>query len=202
MGLSRQLANLAQALGGTGALGNFLKSTPGDGSAIKNAVFEASSFKLMNAASTARALLFDVSSYSADRTISWADGDVAVPAGALLSAAGLGISKAYPGTPRLLAYATQFTWTHGLGGVPKFVIYQAQCVVAENGYAVGDTVPLATNGGSNGTNRAASLSADSTTIKISASSGAFQVGSKAASPAASQVALSAGSWNLIPIAFI
>ena len=145
---------------------------------------------------------FDASALGANITITLPNGNVNIPSGTLLTAAGLGFSKAYPGTPRLLAYATQFTWTHGLGGVPKFVVYQAQCVTAENGYSVGDIVPLITNGGSNGTNRAASLSANATTIKMSASNGAFMVGQKAASPPGSQVSLTAGKWNLIPIAFI
>lgn len=145
---------------------------------------------------------FDASALTANITITLPNGDVVIPSGTLLSNASLGFSKMYPGTPQLLAYATQFTWTHGLGGVPKFVIYQAQCVTAENGYSVGHIVPLITNGGSNGTNRAASLSADATTIKMSASNGAFMVGQKAASPPGSQVSLTAGNWNLIPIAFI
>ena len=83
---------------------------------------------------------------------------------------GTGVSTAIPFTVKaessdvtIPAAGTAATFTHGLGQLPEFFKVYLKCVVAADGYAVGDLIDFLhdTNG-----NTPISVSADSTTISV------------------------------------
>lgn len=83
---------------------------------------------------------------------------------------GTGVSTAIPFTVKaessdvtIPAAGTAATFTHGLGQLPEFFKVYLKCVVAADGYAVGDLIDFLhdTNG-----NAPISVSADSTTISV------------------------------------
>ena len=51
-------------------------------------------------------------------------------------------SKSYESPATVVALNTLYTFTHGLGGLPKLVCAFYVCKLAINGYAVGDYVPI------------------------------------------------------------
>lgn len=99
-----------------------------------------------------------------------------------------------------LGYNTMFAFTHGLGVTPRLVLCEVICVVAENGYAVGDVVPLATNASTSGNNRFNVLEYDATYIRVMLYTGGIQIPNKAAA-SSSAVNPTAGNWNVLVKAY-
>ena len=55
---------------------------------------------------------------------------------------GLGLREGTPAETDAAVQGTEYEEEHGLGAAPDFVIMEAECTTAEEGYAVGDTVFL------------------------------------------------------------
>lgn len=53
-----------------------------------------------------------------------------------------GLSSFYTTGDQTFATNTLQVFDHGLGGVPSLVVFELVCIVATNGYAVGDRVPF------------------------------------------------------------
>lgn len=88
----------------------------------------------------------------------------------------------------------QYTFAHNLGAVPKMAGAFYVCVVAQLGYAVGDTIPLL--GGSNGTGTfGTSMWTTSTIVGWQMNNGGSPV--VMARPAGTMTATSFANWRLV-----
>lgn len=77
-------------------------------------------------------------------------------------------SKEYVSAEQVITSAGQLTLPHGLGSVPKVATVELVCVVAEQGYSIGDVVQLHSGEQSSATQDASgmSLRKSATTITV------------------------------------
>jgi len=94
-----------------GAFSGFIASIFKTTRTIASAQFAAATFKLFNAAGTPRALQFVITALTGDRTVTFPDGNVTIPAGTLITAADVptavaGLALGAIGTYAMLFYNT------------------------------------------------------------------------------------------------
>lgn len=79
-------------------------------------------------------------------------------------------TKSFVSAPFKGGAGVAYSEAHGLGEVPKSVLMYATCLVAEDGWSIGDVVILHQNQSTSGSTRVHSLYIDDTTISIKFSS--------------------------------
>lgn len=97
-----------------------------------------------------------------------------------------------------IANATPYTFTHGLGVIPKFVTVDAACVTAQGGYVPGDVIQLAPFADIAGVSEGLGILKSSTNVTVYV--GANGPG-EAVGPAGVAFIMLASSWNLQVRAF-
>lgn len=148
--------------------------------------------RLQETGGGANKLTFDLSAYSANRKTTWPDGDVTIPAGTLLSAASVPLTKGFESAAQTITTGGQLTIAHGLGAVPKTYVIWLVCVTAENGYTAGQRVGFDT--AAIPTNRGLSVIVDATNVVLRFGSAAFAITNASTGASGS---LTPANWNLV-----
>jgi len=140
-----ELAYVTGAVQKRGTLAGLVSSIFTTARTIANGQFAAATFKLFNAAGTPRALTFNTTALTADRSVTLPDANVdlsVVPT--------LPFTKAYVSTPQTITSAGALTLTHGLGAFPKVIVLELVCLTAEFGYTVNTPITIYPSGLSTG----------------------------------------------------
>ncbi|AXS39273.1 hypothetical protein [Breoghania sp. L-A4] len=90
--------------------------------------------------------------------------------------------------------------SHGLGVKPKEVHVWLICKIAQNGYAVGEEVPIETTGGVEVTNNGVSFTVSATSVDII--TGSIFYGKNKSSPVSNPASFAAANWRYIVRAWL
>lgn len=110
--------------------------------------------------------------------------------------AALPFTKEFVSTQQTYAAATLITLPHSLGASPKLVSVDAVCVIAENGYAIGDVVALAAAIDATGVANVYGLTVRKDSTNIYVRPGAAGV-ALAAQPAGTGFITTPANWRLV-----
>ena len=178
-----------------GTLTGFIASVFKTARTIANAQFASATFKLFNAAGTPRALSFDTTALTADRTITVPDANItlSVPV----------FTKSFVSAEQTITAAGTLSLAHGLAEPPRLMEPVLICKTAENGYSVNDIIPANLSVSSSATdNFGASFEiSGSTNIVIRFGSNAVASFLALNKTTGASVALTNANWRLIVRAY-
>lgn len=156
---------------------------------IPAAQFAAATFKLFNAAGTPRALTFDTTALTADRSLAMPNRDIDLN----------NMTRRFVSAPiSPIATSSLQTVAHGLGVIPDRVDLYLRCLVADGGWAVGDTIQYHYDYG--GLNMTGAIAySDATNVYVRTGNGT--IGTVPRKDTGVVVNLIAGNWAMIVKAY-